>query len=121
VALNCVANGKLLKKGIFKNIWIQPASGDAGGALGCAYCAYYLYFGNKRTWDGKNDKMKGSYLDAEFTNKDIKKLSKKFKAPYVFYEDFDDLYEKVAELLAEGYVVGWFQGRMEWGPRALGN
>jgi len=121
VALNCVANGKLLKSGMFKNMWIQPASGDAGGALGAAYCAYYLYFGNKRTWDGKNDKMKGSYLGPQFTDNDIKKVSRRYKAPFDFYEDFNALCERVAGLLAEGYVVGWFQGRMEWGPRALGN
>lgn len=121
VALNCVANGKLLKSGMFKDMWIQPASGDAGGALGGAYCAYYIYFGNKRTCDGKTDKMKGSYLGPEFSFRDIKKVARKYKAPYDYYEDFHTLCERVAELLAEGYVVGWFQGKMEWGPRALGN
>lgn len=121
VALNCVANGKLLKSNMFKDMWIQPASGDAGGALGGAYCAYYLYFGNKRTCDGKTDKMKGSYLGPEFSLVDIQRTAKKYKAPFDYYEDYDALCEKTAELLGSGHVVGWLQGRMEWGPRALGN
>lgn len=121
VALNCVANGKLLKSRMFRDMWIQPASGDAGGALGGAYCAYYIYFGNKRICDGRTDKMKGSYLGPEFSFNDIKKVARRYKAPFDYYENFDELCDKTAGLIAGGYVVGWLQGRMEWGPRALGN
>ena len=121
VALNCVANGKLLRSKIFKDIWIQPAAGDAGGALGAAYAAYYIYFNRERTINNKMDKMKGSYLGPEFDDKDIEKVARKYNAPYTKYENKDALLNDVAKLIAEGKVVGWFQGRMEWGPRALGN
>lgn len=121
VALNCVANGKLLKSGLFDDIWIQPAAGDAGGALGAALAAYYIYFGKERYSDGKRDKMSGSYLGPEFSNIDIEKTARKFKASYTKYDSFDRLCYDVARLLLSGKVVGWFQGRMEWGPRALGN
>jgi len=120
VALNCVANTKLLKEGIFDDIWIQPAAVDAGGALGAAYAAYHLYFQQKRVAYGE-DKMNGAYLGPEFNDLDIKNTAKKYKAVYKYYEDFDELCDLVAKYLAEGKVVGWFQGRMEWGPRALGN
>ncbi len=120
VALNCVANGKLLKSGLFKDIWIQPAAGDAGGALGSALAVYHMYFNRPREVVYP-DAMKGSYLGPEFSDLDIEKTARKFKAIYTRYEDFDRLCEDVARLLAEGKVVGWFQGRMEWGPRALGN
>ncbi len=120
VALNCVANGKLLKSGLFEDVWIQPAAGDAGGALGAALSAYHIYFNKPREvyWP---DKMNGSYLGPEFSNVDIEKTARKFKAKYHYYEDFDKLCSHIASSIADGKVVGWFQGRMEWGPRALGN
>ena len=121
VALNCVANGKLLREGIFDDMWIQPAAGDAGGALGAAYCAYHIYFNKPRTADGKTDKMRGSYLGPQFSDLDIQLTEKRYKGVSTYYENVDDLCNKVAGLLDEGKVVGWFQGRMEWGPRALGN
>ncbi len=120
VALNCVANGKLLRSGIFKNIFIQPAAGDAGGALGAALAANYLYFKNKRLLNGAMDDMKGSYLGPEFSNLDVEHMAKHYKAQFEKYDDFGQLVEKVAALIDEGQVVGWMQGRMEFGPRALG-
>lgn len=120
VALNCVANGKLLRRGTFKNIFIQPAAGDAGGALGAALAANYLYFKNERQLNGVMDDMKGSYLGPEFSFIDIEHTAKKYKARYTRYEDFGHLAEKVAALIEEGNVIGWMQGRMEFGPRALG-
>lgn len=121
VALNCVSNGKLLKTGLFENIWIQPAAGDAGGALGAASAAYHLYFHQARKADERTDKMRGAYLGPEFSEIDIRQTSKKFKAVFRKYEDFGTLCQDVAKLIASGNVIGWFQGRMEWGPRALGN
>lgn len=120
VALNCVSNAKILRSGIFKNIWIQPASGDAGGALGAALAAYHVYFKKERNICYP-DLMKGSYLGPEFSQDEIKLTAKKFSAVYKQYDDMDLLCEQTAKLLSEGKVVGWFQGRMEWGPRALGN
>jgi carbamoyltransferase len=120
VALNCVANGKLLRKGIFKNVFIQPAAGDAGGALGAALAAEYLYYKGERHLNGQMDDMKGSYLGPEFSNLDVESMAKKYKAKYHKFEKFDDLAAKTAALLAEGNVIGWCQGRMEFGPRALG-
>jgi len=120
VALNCVANGKLLQANIFDNIWIQPASGDAGGALGAAYEVYHSYYKKNRIVQ-KQDKMKGSYLGPEFTDDEILKVIKKAGADYEYIENFDELVSKTANVLSKGNVVGWFQGRMEWGPRALGN
>lgn len=120
VALNCVANGKLLRKNIFKNIFIQPAAGDAGGALGAAQAAYYIYFKKDRVLTGKMDEMKGSYLGPETSDLDVELTAKKYKAAYHKYENFEMLSDKVATLLADGNVVGWCQGRMEFGPRALG-
>jgi carbamoyltransferase len=122
VALNCVANGKLLREGIFDDIWIQPAAGDAGGALGAAYAALHIWKGEEKPSAHKDkDIMQGAYLGPEFTQKDVERLCRKYSAPRRQYEDFDLLCRDVAVLLAEGQVVGWFQGRMEWGPRALGN
>jgi carbamoyltransferase len=120
VALNCVANGKLLLKNIFKNIYIQPAAGDAGGALGAALAGHHIYFDNKRIPE-KGDSMNGSYLGPEYSDKDVLKAVNVYNAVYNYYESFDHLTEKVSQLLAEGKVVGWIQGRMEFGPRALGN
>jgi len=121
VALNCVANGALLRSGLFEDIFIQPAAGDAGGAVGAALAAYYIYAKNERQADGSHDAMSGSYLGPAFSDIDIEKVAKKYRAVYTNYESFDDLSRLTAELIAEGNVVGWFQGRMEFGPRALGN
>lgn len=120
VALNCVANGKLLEKGIFDRIWIQPAAGDAGGALGCALYVYYNKFGGERPAAG-TDMQKGSYLGPFYPNDVIAEYLEKNHIKAVFYDDMEKLCEKTAEELADGKVAGWFQGRMEYGPRALGN
>ncbi len=120
VALNCVANGKLLKTGIFKDIWIQPAAGDAGGALGAALAVYYMKYNKPRKIE-KPDSMKGSYLGAEYCDKEIEYMIRKYNANYKKFKDFENLAEEVAKLIADGNVIGWFQGKMEWGPRALGN
>jgi carbamoyltransferase len=121
VALNCVANGKLIKENIFKDIFIQPASGDAGGALGAAQIANYMYFENQREIPAQGDAMKGSYLGPDFSDKEAITAFKKLKAVHQQFESFDTLCTKVAELLDNGNVIGWFQGRMEFGPRSLGN
>lgn len=120
VALNCVANGKLLKSGLFKDIWIQPASGDAGGALGAALAGWHIHLDKSRKSDGR-DLMKGALLGPEYSSKEIFGVARRHAAPYRDYKDYDELCQDVAGLLAEGQVVGWFQGRMEYGPRALGN
>ncbi len=120
VALNCVANGKLLRSGIFKELWLQPAAGDAGGALGAALVAAHAYFGTKRD-PAPGDAMSGSYLGPEFSDLDIQNAAARYGAVYKRYGDFGALCSDTAKLLAAGKVVGWFQGRMEWGPRALGN
>jgi carbamoyltransferase len=120
VALNCVANGKVLRDAKFDNIWVQPAAGDAGGSLGAALCAYHLYQDQPRILNGGGDFMSGSYLGPEYSDDEIKtrlgeaggKLSEVTSAEMV---------EAVAAALADGKAVGWFQGRMEFGPRALGN
>jgi len=121
VALNCVANGNLLKENIFKNIYIQPAAGDAGGAIGAALAAGFMYFEEKRTVDEQDDKMSGSYLGPDYSEKEIDSMNKKVKAVYKKYGHLKELTEDIASKIAEGNVVGWFQGRMEFGPRALGN
>jgi carbamoyltransferase len=119
VALNCVANGKLLREGIFEDIWIQPAAGDAGAALGAAVFAWYKYLGNKREADGKKDFQQGSYLGPKFDNGYIADYLKRSNIPYTEFSD-EEIPEKIADLIADEKVVGWFQGRMEFGPRALG-
>ena len=122
VALNCVANGKIQEAGIFDAIWIQPAAGDAGGALGAALAARHIWKGEERTCpDAGSDAMKGAYLGPAFGQRDIDCLKHKFQASWQRYPDFDLLCADAAGLLAAGNVIGWFQGRMEWGPRALGN
>jgi carbamoyltransferase len=121
VALNCVSNGKLLQSGLFKDIFIQPAAGDAGGALGAAQAAYYIYFSKERIACIEQDEMQGSYLGPEYSDKEIGLELKKLKAISSYRDNFDQLSEQVADLINEGKVVGWFQGRMEFGPRALGN
>ncbi len=118
VALNCVANGKLLEKNIFKDIWIQPASGDAGSALGAALISWYEYLKNPREIN-PNDSMKGTYLGCKFSNNEIVDYLKKINAPFRTYKD-EELFEKLADILSEGKVIGWFNGAMEFGPRALG-
>jgi carbamoyltransferase len=121
VALNCVANGKLLREGIFEDIWIQPAAGDAGGALGAALIAWYEYLENERRGAGEElDMMRGAYLGPEFSNGEIKEFLTARGIPCEYVPE-EALIERVAELLSEEKVVGWFQGRMEFGPRALGS
>ena len=118
VALNCVANGKLLKHNIFDDIWIQPASGDAGGSLGAALAGWYQYMNQKRIVE-KKDKMKGTYLGPEYTNSEIIKYLESINAPFTILKD-QELFDKAAELIDEGKVIGFFNGPMEFGPRALG-
>jgi len=118
VALNCVANGKLQNEGIFDEVYIQPAAGDAGGAVGAALAAQYIYFKDERVLETP-DSMNGAYLGPDFHKIDVERSLRKFKP--VFNEiSGSELYEKVAEILDNGNVVGWFNGRMEFGPRALG-
>ncbi|OGZ08549.1 MAG: hypothetical protein A3D65_04815 [Candidatus Lloydbacteria bacterium RIFCSPHIGHO2_02_FULL_50_13] len=119
VALNCVANGRILREGPFEEIWIQPAAGDAGGALGAALCAWYEYLGNSRPATGGSDAMRGAYLGPEFRNEEIKGFLETKNIPSTFFPD-DKLFGEVANILKEGAIAGWFQGRMEFGPRALG-
>jgi carbamoyltransferase len=121
VALNCVANGKLLRTKMFKGIWVQPASGDAGGSLGAALAVHYISFGHERTNIEKRDSMKGAYLGPEFSDRDIENVARRYDAKYKKFDDFSELCEKTADLLNNDTVIGWFQGRMEFGPRALGN
>ena len=120
VALNCVANGILSREKIFENIWIQPAAGDAGGALGAALATWYIAHGKERIPKIENDEMNGSYLGPSFSNNEIEEFLT--QAGAVFYKyDEDELIERVANALAMEKAVGWMQGRMEFGPRALGN
>ena len=118
VALNCVANGKILKEKIFENIWIQPAAGDAGGSLGAALALWHIEQGNKRIVS-ENDSMKGSYLGCEFDQKQIEKELNSLGANFQTFE-YENLIDETAEFLANEKAIGWFQGRMEFGPRALG-
>ncbi len=128
VALNCVANGELLRSKIFDDIWIQPAAGDAGGALGAALAIWYEYLGNSRTAPANNsvddgvspgDAMRGSYLGPWFASNSIIEYLDSIKAPYKKLDDAE-FYDELSDVLANEKVVGWFQGRMEFGPRALG-
>ncbi len=118
VALNCVANGKLSKENIFKNIFIQPAAGDAGGSLGAALAAYYIYFKKDRCI--VDNSMQGAYLGPEYKEDEVKEVLEGFGAKYRQL-DQKEIMQTVAKVISEGGVVGWFQGRMEFGPRALGN
>lgn len=120
VALNCVSNGKLQKLGIFKDIFIQPAAGDAGGALGAAQAAYHIAFDQPRVINYERDAMKGSYLGPTFSDLDVELMAKKYKATFQRFDNLEDLTQATAQILADGSVVGWVQGRMEFGPRALG-
>lgn len=119
VALNCVSNGKIHRSGLFDNIWVQPSSGDAGGALGAALFAWYQYEGNPRLANPADD-MHGSYLGPSWSDQEIKQwVSEKAMVAHTF--ETESLIAKTAQLIYDGKVVGWFQGRMEFGPRALGN
>jgi len=120
VGLNCVSNGKLLRSNLFDDIWIQPAAGDAGGAVGSALLAWYQYLGNNRNADNKNDFMYGSYLGPEYDNNYIEKFLEKNQYIYQKLKE-EKLPGVIADLIADEKVIGWFQGRMEFGPRALGS
>ncbi len=119
VALNCVANGKILRDGLFDNIWIQPAAGDAGGALGAALSVWYQYLGFSRTLNGNLDFQKGSYLGPEYGDVEIRKFLDSQQIPFRKLEK-NEIINHTAKLLAQENVIGWFRGRMEFGPRALG-
>jgi carbamoyltransferase len=119
VALNCVANGRILREAPFKGLWIQPSAGDAGGAVGAALTAWYQLESQSRSPDGSNDAMHGSFLGPSYTNEEIEQFLFNKQASYERVSD-DMLFDRIAQELAEGKVVGWFQGRMEFGPRALG-
>ncbi len=122
VALNCVINSKIREAGLFENIWIQPAAGDAGGSLGAAYAVHHIYFGNSRvTGDQLADSMNSAYLGPQYTDREIERTLLRYDAKYTYHADFSALSTNVSQLLADGQIVGWFQGRMEFGPRALGN
>lgn len=121
VALNCVANGSLIERNIFKDIYIQPAAGDAGGALGAALAANFMCFGQKRVTNSIQDEMSGSYLGPDFSSKEVLLMNRKFKAVSEEVNDFQLLIDTTANAIANGKIIGWFQGRMEFGPRALGN
>jgi carbamoyltransferase len=121
VALNCVANGKLLQEKMFKNIFIQPAAGDAGGAVGAALAANFIYFAEERKADDQTDQMSGSYLGPDYSTKEIELMNRRVKAVCTRYDDFSKLSKDISSKIAQGNIVGWFQGKMEFGPRALGN
>jgi len=120
VALNCVANGKILRAGIFEDLWIQPAAGDAGGAVGAAYAVWHIHEGNERHVSGHGDATSGTYLGPEFSDKEVRRALERYDAKARHYDDFQTLASDVAGKLKNGNVIGWFQGRMEFGPRALG-
>ena len=120
VALNCVGNGRILREGPFEDIWIQPAAGDAGGALGAALLVWYRYLGNPRHADNIHDFQKGSYLGPAYANAEIEKYLQEQGFPYTKLET-EEIPEKIADLIADEKVIGWFAGRMEFGPRALGS
>ncbi len=119
-ALNCVANGRILREGPFQNIWIQPAAGDAGGAVGAALFTWYQYLENKRVADGMNDFQSASYLGPDFSDAEIEAFLKQHNVPYERV-DRAAIPSRTAELINSEKVIGWFQGRMEFGPRALGS
>ena len=119
VALNCVANGKVIRAGSFDNVWVQPAAGDAGGALGAALAAYYVEKKQPRTVGANMDAMKGSYLGPNYEQSDIEERLSKAGAVFEVFTD-ETVMTETAKCLEQGHAVGWFQGRMEFGPRALG-
>ena len=120
VALNCVGNGRILREGPFENIWIQPAAGDAGGALGAALYVWHQLLDQPRTVTRCGDAMHGSLLGPAFTDQEVRSALDQAGATYTMLPDDDSLCERVAELMAREKVIGWFQNRMEFGPRALG-
>ena len=120
VALNCVGNGRILREGPFEGIWIQPAAGDAGGAVGAALSAWHQLDRQRRAYDGRTDRMQGAFLGPRFSSEEIECELDELGARYTRLSE-EALLERVVEELAAGKVVGWFQGRMEFGPRALGN
>ena len=119
VALNCVANGKIIKEKIFKNVWVQPAAGDAGGSLGAALAFWYLELKKERKNPNNEDMMKGSYLGTSYSNDKIKDILESIGARYEKIND-EKMLDQVAKEISNGKSVGWFQGKMEFGPRALG-
>jgi carbamoyltransferase len=119
VALNCVANGRILREGLFDNLWIQPAAGDAGGALGAALLGWHHYLGHPRQADGTHDVQSGSYLGPAFASEEIRRFLTGHRAAFTELTD-EALPDKAADIIQAGKVLGWFQGRMEFGPRALG-
>ena len=120
VCLNCVANGKLLDSKIFKDIWIQPAAGDAGGALGAALAFWHMHLNNSREYSDRIDGMKGSFLGPSYTSNDIKDSLNKIQANYEEFSE-SEMLELVTHEISKGKSIGWFQGKMEFGPRALGS
>jgi carbamoyltransferase len=120
VALNCVANGKILRDAAFKQVWVQPAAGDAGGAVGAALAVWHQFLGNGRKLNGSRDLMNGAYLGPAYEQKDIERRLTQAGARFTVLSD-EEMIEKTAASLAAGEAVGWMQGRMEFGPRALGN
>jgi carbamoyltransferase len=121
VALNCVSNGKLYDSGLFEGLYIQPAAGDAGGALGAAYAVYHLHACAERPHKDGYDRMQGSYLGPSIIPQEVERMTHRYGSVFQRFDDDRGLMEHVAKLLAEGHVVGWVQGRMEFGPRALGS
>ncbi|MBE2281126.1 MAG: carbamoyltransferase [Ignavibacteriaceae bacterium] len=121
VALNCVANGKIHDSKLFKNIFITPPSGDAGGSIGAALAAYHIYFEQKREIPSGQDGLNGAFLGPGISESDLNRVFQKYSAKAEYFDDFNKLAKKTAEIIASGKVVGWVQGRMEFGPRALGS
>ena len=121
VALNCVANSKIAEAGIFENIWIQPAAGDAGGALGAAFAAYHIFFGKEKIKPVSVDAMKYALLGPQYSDSEIRRVLNRHEASFTYFNDFGELTLSISQKIADGMIVGWFQGRMEFGPRALGN
>jgi len=119
VALNCVGNGRILREAPYKGLWIQPSAGDAGGAVGAALTAWHKLENEPRNVAGSTDSMNGSFLGPSYTNDEIQQFLKQKDAPYTRLSD-EALFDRLADELASGKVIGWFQGRMEFGPRALG-
>ena len=119
VALNCVANGKIVKEKIFNNVWIQPAAGDAGGALGAALAVYYLKNKNKRKINAEKDSMKGAFLGPSYSKNEITKQLKSSGAIFEYYDE-KSIIDKTAKAISLGKAIGWMSGKMEFGPRSLG-
>lgn len=120
VVLNCVGNGKLLRENIFDDIWIQPAAGDAGGAIGAAYIVYHLHLNNPLPDKSGRDLQRGSYLGPQYSNDEIREFLSHHSLPFQFLED-EKLLDVVSDLIIKEKIIGWFHGRMEFGPRALGS